>query len=328
MDAMLAVGFRVGVLMDRYEEASEDLIRGLRSPLLQRVTRERCAAEIWRQTSRQCEELLLLQPSSRAVDRPEWPGPARFAQAAFRKVDRVVGRAGAWIREHRVLAVADRWTFIGLALTVIAALFVLAGLWVPAFVVVLVRLSGSVVAGGPAVISVRRGQERGESRSLSRLLVACLSGHLADQILIAATAFALADAGRVTWALGAMGGGMIALFGSLARVAAERSGVRITRSGLERCARNGGLVLGLVLAAAAGPAAVTTWTVPAVALVAMAAGAYGVFEVVRIVMLLLHEPHPRWSMTLTVDEADQVNVVGPPDAMQASTWSRTAASVA
>jgi hypothetical protein len=95
------------------------------------------------------------------------------------------------------------------------------------------------------------------------------------------------------------------MLASLIRVAAERTGLYLNRSVLERLVRNGSLAIALSL---------TNLNVKSapelLVLVGIGYGAYAVVEVGRVVAMLCIEPPKQMAITMALDAHGEVVVTG------------------
>lgn len=227
-------------------------------------------------------------------------------QSLWRQFDGFVTDIARQLRQRANRRLAARWTALGLTFTAAAAGLLVVNRPVLALCLVVFRLVGSALAGGPAVVSHMTSVTIETTPSLARSLVACLASHLSDMMLLVAAAAVLYRDGRPGWALMLAIGGVIAMYGTMARVAAERTGMRISRSPVERVVRNGSLLAALGGTAALEPASLLPF--PPLVLLALGTAGYGLIEVVMITMRLLNEPVPVRAVTVSVDSNDEVRL--------------------
>lgn len=241
--------------------------------------------------------------SSIVARRPTWSGWAGRLQRCFRASDAAFGRITLRMSASAHPRFASVWTKIGLALTGVACLLMVFGAWWSAFALLLMRVIGSMFAGGPSIARTTDHGTIDTCPTLARSLVACLAGHLTDTAAALAAGLALVIGGQPVWGFLLASAAAVAMFATMARVAAERSGVRITRSPIERFARNGTL-----LASVAWTAIVGIDGFPPLVFFGVGLASYGALEVVRIGAALYFEPSPREAMTFALDSAGRVTL--------------------
>lgn len=314
--ANLAAG--TGSAVGFFENAAEDCLVRLDDPNISVAVRHDAIEQVMRISADVLTSLMArhFRLEYGVPRRPVWSGGLAVIQRWWRGADAAVGRGARWLRGHAHDRFAARWTSFGFALSGLIAVLLVSHLWVAALVVVVMRLLGSMLAGGPAVVTRSALGSADRSPNLARSLVACLAGHLSDLVLVIAAAIALLGDGRHGAGIAVAAAGSFAMFATLSRIAAERSGVRVTRSPLERVARNGGLVVAL------GAAAVLNESLPLV--VFGAAGClYGIAELLRIAAALYMEALPQVATTVAVDQAGDIRVWALSGEMAAATGKRS-----
>jgi hypothetical protein len=300
---------QLGWALAEFENVAEELHGLIAHSSLAPGAKVRGVEEILRISSRLLSTDLVaaahLRDENRLARRPVWDGVLGQLQGLFRWADlRSVSLVEGLGVRRASGRFAARWTIAGATLTLTLGVLLCLHLWTPALAVLLIRLAGSTIAGGPAVIRTTAAGVQDRTPALARSLLSCLTGHLADTLTAAALAMALLSAQRPGWALLLMGSGALAMYATMARVAAERSGVRITRSPLERVARNGSLLFAVSALALAGTAVI----VPAAVTFAVGMGGYGLLELSRIAAVLSLEPSPREATTFALDSAGRIRI--------------------
>jgi hypothetical protein len=174
-----------------------------------------------------------------------------------------------------------------------------------------IRLIGAGLVGGPAVARPAR-IEPGDAvpRSLTRSLVVCVTGHLCDVLPAMALSIAFVNAHRPWWALASMGAGAVALFGTLTRLAAERSSLLVHRNVFERFARTGSLWIALGLCSFHSTSALAA-TPPLSILLSVGLATYGVVEILNVAGAITGQPAPRHTVTVSMDETGTVTCSTP-----------------
>jgi hypothetical protein len=175
-----------------------------------------------------------------------------------------------------------RWTPVGVALSLVAGVLVLTGAWAAAALVLVLRVTGSVLLGGgpqalvPPIDTAVHGPVTvvGTPREAGRLVGGCIAAHLLDALVLMAGAAHLAS-GDDAWGALLVGCCVATMLGgTLTRVAQSEVAIFIGRSPWERVVRIGGNVAGL-LAAALG---LEVLGVSGLALAGVPAAAFGAYE--------------------------------------------------
>jgi hypothetical protein len=249
--------------------------------------------------------------------RARWSGlPGRLQRlwqgidAAANKVSNRIVKAVQRPLRSRLDAIRDGWWLYGLLIAVATAGLVVSGNYPAAALLLVARWLASLAAGGPMVIPPGRGFVAIQHKDSIRrhIVTACAASHLADLVVVGAAAVSLAQAGRTAWALATMAGGTLASFATLLRLAAERNGVPVRRSVIERFARNGGTGLALVIAAATGASSLQ-WPVPSLSLAGAAFAAFAAVEIFRVIMALCYDPETDAAIMIAV-RGPEVEVTG------------------
>jgi hypothetical protein len=175
------------------------------------------------------------------------------------------------------------WTYIGLAITAAAGVFLAGGFFLLAAVLLVVRIVGSLAADRTvdpqhdAGLHGRMVTQRWEVRR-------CLAGHLRDALLLLAIAYRLMWSGHSAWAWGVCAVAILGLGATILRLSSWQYGLPMRRLEVERFLRDGGILLALALA---GVAQVfgggSSWaSVPFLALAGVGVLGYTVIEVLRV----------------------------------------------
>lgn len=254
----------VGALLGVLERDLGAVVDAMASPSTALVVRRTAVRRLHR---------LLQQPLTLTADEAGLPeGPTTGSLGEINRLwhavdDRSTPVVTRWTGLERP-AFARVWTRVGLVMSTLAAVALGAHAYWVALAIVLLRLLGSTVAGGPSI-------------SLRGRLSACLAGHFADLVLAVGAAFALNSLGRTGWSQLLLVATSVAIFGSAARIAAERNGFGLSRSPIERLFRNGGLVVALVASGVASGANATA-VVPPLAVFAFGLASFGLFELLTV----------------------------------------------
>lgn len=244
--------------------------------------------------------------------RPDWTGLSGVCQRSWRRVERRARALTSRPTARRRLSTLT-WTPVGLLLSAGIAALVVRGSFLAAAALLLVRVAGSALAGGPTVMGSVRGRVMVvQCQSIWEELRACLSSHLSDGIVMTSLAVAIYKYGSPGGAMAACAAVALSLYASLVRVGSERSGAMVTRSVLERFARTGSSLVALTMAD------VFPQHVVAALYVAVAGFlAYAVVEIIRVVLVLSHEPAPRAALTLMTSQngtrVDGIVATAPPE---------------
>ncbi len=176
----------------------------------------------------------------------------------------------------------------------------LSGHYVFALGLLTVRLVGSAAAGGPTLSRGTAGVVNiVHCQNIYRQLRGCLVSQTTDSGVLVALALALANHGRSAWSAVLFLATIFSLLGTLSRVAAERSGARITRSVIERFCRTGGVAVALVISALSAGRGIDLGglNLPAESVIALTYTAYAVVETLRVVQAM-REPVPVIAITV------------------------------
>jgi hypothetical protein len=307
-------------LVSDLEAASQAAITAIGNPAADEGVRAAAVKHVCRSLARTVARLDQ-ETDQRPIffdDRARWTGiPGRLQRCwqrldtlASRLTNRAVNTAQTVGRPLRARLQRD-WWWQGLVLTGAVMWAVLTQNYTAALALLLLRWTGSLIAGGPTVSmgapEVVAVEEEPDIRR--HLLTSCVAAHGSDLLLIVAAAGQLIDMGAPGWALGTMAAGALGSFATLFRIAAERNGAQVKRSVIERFARNGGA--GVALGAGALSATQVMWlAVPPLGILGVAFAAYAVVEVFRIIMALHYDPRPEIAIILTVDEDNTPRVSG------------------
>ena len=219
-------------------------------------------------------------------------------------IERGLGRAPGVLVRPTTAFFGPWWTGIRLLVTIAASAFLVAGEVRVALALVAFRVVGSTFQPTPGLSSdVLSSATHGtDKRARADWYVdwrACVVGHFCDALTLASIGLLLAGSGRSIWAAAV---GLVAvteLSVTMLRVAAVQGGVVLRRLYLERVMRNGGLILGLTLAAViqvdvpdSGP--------PLLALTALGGAVFAAGELYRV--LFTSEAARKVDDMSTVDE--------------------------
>jgi len=195
-------------------------------------------------------------------------------EALLRRMRRLVERPGApsWLRAA--------WPVIGMLMSAAAVGMILVGAFVPAALLIVARITISASLPTPGVVS-ETDRARDHQRDWGLNWSRCVIGHFVDSLMTSAIAANLLMNGHQTWGVICLIIPLLVLTSTLLRLAAAQVGVVLGRLYAERIARNGMLVVGLVVAGLAPGQEASS--VPPILLAAVGAALYAGLEIVRTI---------------------------------------------
>jgi hypothetical protein len=184
----------------------------------------------------------------------------------------------AWAHTSRF---RDIWALLHLLMSVAIAVLLIDSQWLWAFMVMALRVSGSL-AWGPSLYPMEHSvdQEPSTRRDSGVARVnRCLSGHVADGVVMGGITLALASAGRSGWALFIAAVLYASQMATINRLGSWQCGALLDRLRAERIFRNGSVLI--ALAGTAAQRGIPASGVPVIVIAGAGFLAYALLEVLR-----------------------------------------------
>jgi hypothetical protein len=170
------------------------------------------------------------------------------------------------------------WGPVGLAMTAAAAVSVAVGFLWPAIILLTIRIGLSLWLGpGDENLPLEGAPPRGPELVV---VARCLVSHIGDVLILLAAGWTLTEHARPAWGWALAAVIAVTLLGTVTRLAALQVGLPLRRLQMERLFRNGGIFVGLLLAAILQPK-VTVESLPVLALVGVGPALYAAIELIR-----------------------------------------------